>query len=198
MSPIRPETPGAPVRRSSPGVDGSVVAGSPAATAMSPAQRAQGICLRLLTARPRSRAELAEALRRRGIPEEVGVSVLDRLSEVGLVDDAAFAELAVHSGHRQLSLGRRALSTGLRRRGVPDEIVREAVETVRPEDEEQRARELVRRKLRTSTARNASTLARRLGGMLVRKGYSEALVWRVVHDELGPGAWSTAAEPCPD
>ncbi|MBV9139889.1 MAG: regulatory protein RecX [Pseudonocardiales bacterium] len=165
---------------------------------MSPAQRAQGICLRLLTARPRSRAELAEALRRRGIPEEIGGSVLDRLNEVGLVDDAAFAEVAVHSGHRHLGLGRRALSTELRRRGVPDEIVREAVETVRPEDEEQRARELLRRKLRTSTARNASTLARKLGGMLVRKGYSEALAWRVVREELSPGDWSTEVEPCPD
>jgi hypothetical protein len=52
---------------------------------------AQGICLRLLTARPRSRAELADALRRRGIPDEVSEPVLDRLSEVGLVNDAAFA-----------------------------------------------------------------------------------------------------------
>ncbi|MDQ2790879.1 MAG: recombination regulator RecX, partial [Actinomycetota bacterium] len=57
-----------------------------------PAAEAQGICLRLLTARPRSRAELADALRRRGIPEEVGEPVLDRLSQVGLVDDVAFAE----------------------------------------------------------------------------------------------------------
>jgi regulatory protein len=159
---------------------------------------AQGICLRLLTARPRSRAELADALRRRGIPDEVGELVLDRLSEVGLVDDAAFAESAVHSGHRHRGLGRRALSTGLRRRGVSDEIVREAVATVRSEDEEQRARELVRRKLRASTVRDASTLARKLGGMLARRGYSEGLAWRVVRDELSSGDWPTEVEPCPE
>jgi regulatory protein len=159
---------------------------------------AQGICLRLLTARPRSRAELADALRRRGIPDEVGEPVLDRLSEVGLVDDAAFAESVVHSGHRHRSLGRRALSTGLRRRGVPDEIIREAVATIRSEDEEQRARELVRRKLRASTVRDASTLARKLGGMLVRRGYSEGLAWRVVRDELGSGDWPTEVEPGPE
>ncbi|MBV9162926.1 MAG: regulatory protein RecX [Pseudonocardiales bacterium] len=162
---------------------------------MSPAAKAQGICLRLLTARPRSRAELADALRRRGIPEEVGEPVLDRLTEVGLVDDAAFAESVVHSEHRHRGLGRRALSTGLRRRGVPDEIVREVVATVRPEDEEQRARELVRRKLRTSTVRDARTLARNLGGVLARKGYSEELAWRVVRDELGPDDCSTEVEP---
>jgi regulatory protein len=148
---------------------------------INPAAEAQGICLRLLTARPRSRAELADELLRRGIPEEVSEPVLDRLSEVGLVNDAAFAESMVHSGHRHRGLGRRALSTGLRRQGVPDEIVREAVATVGPEDEEQRARELVRRKLRTNTVRDAGTLARKLGGMLARKG-----------------DWSTEVEPCPD
>ncbi|MGH4007238.1 MAG: regulatory protein RecX [Pseudonocardiaceae bacterium] len=166
--------------------------------AMGPAAQAQGICLRLLTARPRSRAELADALRRRGVPEEVGEPVLDRLGEVGLVDDAAFAESAVHSGHQHRGLGRWALSTELRRRGVPDDIAREAVAAVDPEQEEQRARELVRRKLRSNTARDPSTLARRLAGMLARKGYSEGLALRVVRDELGPANWPTDVEPCPD
>lgn len=165
---------------------------------MSPAAQAQKVCLRLLTTRPRSRAELADALRRRGVPEAVGEPVLDRLSEVGLVNDAAFAESQVHSGHSHRGLSRWALSTELRRRGVPDEIVSEAVEAVQPENEEQRARELVRRKLRTSAARDTSILARRLAGMLARKGYSEGLALRVVRDELGPGNWSTEAEPCPD
>jgi regulatory protein len=165
---------------------------------MDPAAEAQGICLRLLTARPCSRAELADALRRRGISEEVGELVLDHLSEVGLVNDAALAESVVHSGRSQRGLGRRALSTELRRRGVPDEVAREAVSTVRTEDEEQRARELVRRKLRSSTVRDASTVVRRLTRMLARKGYSEGLALRVVRDELGPGSWLTEVEPCPD
>ena len=66
---------------------------------------AQGICLRLLTARSRSRAELADALRRRGIPEDIGEPVLDRLSEIGLVNDATFADAAVYSGHNHRGLG---------------------------------------------------------------------------------------------
>jgi regulatory protein len=170
----------------------------PDAKTLSPAAQAQRICLRLLTTRPRTRAELADALRRRGVPEAVGEPVLDRLSEVGLVNDAAFAESQMHSGHSHRGLSRWALSTELRRRGVPDEIVSEAVEAVQPENEEQRARELVRRKLRTSAARDTSILARRLAGMLARKGYSEGLTLRVVRDELGPGNWSTEAEPCLD
>jgi regulatory protein len=180
------------------GAHGSDIEDSQGVQALSPAAVAQGICLRLLTARSRSRAELTDALRRRGIPEEIGELVLDRLSEIGLVDDIAFAEAAVYSGHSHRGLGKQALSTELRRRGVPDEIAREAVATVGPDGEEQRARELIRHRLRTSTMRNPSTLARRLSAMLVRKGYSEELAWRVVRDELGPGNWPTDVESCPD
>ncbi len=164
---------------------------------VSPAAEAQRICLRLLTGRPRSRVELASALRRHGIPEEIGESVLDRLDELGLVNDAALAEAAVNSGHNHRGLGRRALSTELRRRGVPDEIAREAVEMVRPEDEEQRARVLVRRKLRTSTRRDIGAVARKLGAMLARKGYSEELAWRVLRDELGAAGCPAEIESCP-
>lgn len=166
--------------------------------AMSPAAQAQRICLQLLTARPRSRAELADALGKSGISEEIGTSVLDRLGALGLVNDAAFAEAAVYSGHRHRGLSRRVLGTELQRRGIPDELAREALATVRPEDEEQRARELVRRKLRASTGRDARTLARKLGAMLGRKGYSEGMAWRVVREELGPDNWSAEIEQCPD
>ena len=198
MAQTRTTAPVAAVSNRSSGALGPGMDDCPDGKVMSPAAKAQGICLQLLTTRPRSRNELAEALRKRGIPEDVGELVLDRLGELGLVNDIAFAEAAVHSGHAHRGLGRRALNTDLRRRGVPDEIAREAVATVRPTDEEQRARKLVRRKLRGNTVRDASTLARKLGAMLARKGYSEGLAWRVVRDELGTGNWSAETEPCPD
>jgi hypothetical protein len=45
--------------------------------------------------------------------------------------------------------------------------------------------------------RNKS-LARKLGAMLVRKGYSEWLAWRVVRDEFGPENCPAEIEPSPD
>lgn len=149
----------------------------------------QGICLRLLTARPHSRAELVDALCARGISEEASKPVLDRLCEVGLVDDTTFAESMVYSGHHRRGLSRRVLRVELARRGVPDAIADQAVMKIEPIEEEQRARELVRHKRRTSLARDQRILARRLIGLLVRKGYSEDLAWRVVGEELGPGLW---------
>lgn len=151
---------------------------------LDPAQRARDICLRLLGVRARSRAELADALRRRGIPDGTAEAVLGRFDEVGLIDDAAFAEAMVQSGHRHRGLGRRALAAELRRKGIDDELTRAAVAAVDPADEERRARELVRRRLRTSDAGDAHTQLRRLVGMLARKGYPEGLAFRVARDEL--------------
>lgn len=163
----------------------------------SPAAVARDICLRLLTGRARSRAELAEAMRRKGIPVDVAEVVLDRYAEVGLVDDTVFAEAAVRSGHAHRGLGRRALRAELRRKGVDEDVAQQAVAAVGPEDEERRARELVRRRMRTVSGRDEVTVVRRLVGMLARKGYAEGLALRVVREELraeGEGEAADAAE----
>lgn len=153
--------------------------------AADPISEAKEICLRQLAARPRTRAELHQALIRRGITEEVAERVLGRLNEVGLVDDAAFAEQWVRSRHTYQGMGRRALVSELRRRGVADSVAAEAAATVDSDAEEQRARQLVRAKLRTvSPAADETTRIRRLVSMLARKGYSSGLSYRVVRDEL--------------
>lgn len=153
-------------------------------SASDPAAAARDICLRLLTGRSRTRAELAEAMRRKGIPEAVAEVVLDRYTEVGLIDDAAYAQAAVRSGHANRGLGRRALRARLRHKGVDEEVAQRAVAEVGPEDEERRARELVRRTLRAASVRDEITLVRRLATMLARKGYAEGLALRVVREEL--------------
>ena len=60
-------------------------------------EQAHTVCLRLLTVRARSRAELAGRLAKRGYPDEVTETVLTRLAEVGLIDDEDFAEQWVQS-----------------------------------------------------------------------------------------------------
>jgi regulatory protein len=93
-----------------------------------PAERAREICLRLLSFRPRTRAELATALRGRHIPEQVIAEVLDRYGEVGMVDDQAFARAWVTSRHHGKGLARRALADELRRKGVDAESVGTALD----------------------------------------------------------------------
>jgi regulatory protein len=145
---------------------------------------ARAICLRLLTLQPRSRAELAAALAKRGVPDDAAGVVLSRFTEVGLIDDRAFAAAWVDSRHAGRGLSRRALAAELRRRGVDGEIVGEAVAVVDAEAEERAARQLVDRRLPSTRRLDQPARVRRLAGMLARKGYPAGLAMQVVREAL--------------
>ena len=147
-------------------------------------ERAREICLRLLAVRPRTRAELATALRRQGISDDVATSVLDRYDEVGIVDDTAFARAWVTSRHHGKGLAKRALAGELRRRGVDDDHAAEALDELDGETERATARELVDRRLRAMSSGPPDVMLRRLVGMLARKGYPPGLAFRVVREAL--------------
>ncbi|WP_405776501.1 recombination regulator RecX [Streptomyces sp. NBC_00859] len=149
-----------------------------------PAEQARAICLRLLTGTARTRKQLADALSKREIPDEVADEVLSRFEEVGLIDDAAFADAWVESRHHGRGLAKRALARELRTKGVNSELIEEAVGQLDPEREEETARELVARKLRSTRGLDRDRRMRRLAGMLARKGYAEGMALRVVRRAL--------------
>ncbi|MEU0650557.1 recombination regulator RecX [Streptomyces umbrinus] len=149
-----------------------------------PAERARGICLRLLTGTPRTRKQLADALRKREIPDDVADEVLSRFEEVGLINDSAFADAWVESRHHGRGLARRALARELRTKGVDSALIDEAVGQLDSEQEETTARELVARRLRSTRGLDRDKRIRRLASMLARKGYSEGMALRVVRQAL--------------
>ncbi|MEV4415637.1 regulatory protein RecX [Catellatospora sp. NPDC049609] len=151
--------------------------------ARDPHELAREICLRQLAVRPRTRAELAAALAKRGVTEEVAASVLDRYDEVGIIDDAAFARAWVSSRHHGRGLAARALSQELRRRGVDQEVVTEALAELDDETQERTAYELAVRKLRT-TRGEPDAVFRRVVGALARKGYPGGVAVRAVKEAL--------------
>jgi regulatory protein len=171
---------------------GRRASGSPSEpTRDDPEARARQICLRLLTAEPRTRAELAQALRRAGIPPEAAEAVLSRFTDVGLIDDAAFARAWVESRHHSRGLSRRTLSVELRRHGVDTDEIREAVDTLDPEQEVATARRLVEQKMASTRGQPPEARARRAAGLLARKGYPPGLTYRLIKETLereGPGA----------
>lgn len=164
-----------------------------------PEEQARAICLRLLTGTPRTRKQLADALRTRGIPDDAAQEVLSRFEDVGLIDDAAFAGAWVESRHHSRGLARRALARELRTKGVDSALIDDAVGQLDADQEERTASELVERKLRATRGLDREKRLRRLAGMLARKGYSEGLALRVVRRALeeegeDPGA---AGAPSP-
>ncbi|WP_406160794.1 recombination regulator RecX [Streptomyces sp. NBC_00882] len=171
----------------SPGEDGGGPSLSRAEKGESPAdpvERARAICLRLLTGTPRTRKQLADALRKREIPDDAAEEVLSRFEEVGLINDSAFADAWVESRHHGRGLARRALAQELRTKGVDSTLIDAAVSQLDSEQEEVTARELVDRKLRATRGLDRDKRLRRLAGMLARKGYSEGMALRVVRQAL--------------
>ena len=149
-----------------------------------PEARARQICLRLLTAAPRTRAELAQAMDRDGVPDAVAEAILVRFADVGLIDDAAFARAWVESRHYSRGLSRRSLSAELRRRGVDTEEIREAVDALDPEQEVATARRLIEQKMAASRGQPPEVRARRTASMLARKGYPPGLVFRLIREVM--------------
>lgn len=150
-------------------------------------EQARALCLRLLTVRARTRAELAGQLAKRGYPDDVSTRVLDRLADVGLVDDVDFAEQWVHSRRVNAGKGKRALAAELHTKGVDNDVITSVLSDINPDAERDRAEELVRKKLRRENLSDQAAdarVTRRLVGMLARRGFSQGMAYDVVSVEL--------------
>lgn len=143
---------------------------------------AREIVLRRLTDRAHSRRELEQVLAKRNTDPAVAEQVLDRLAEVGLVDDRSFAQAWVSSRQQRKHLSRRALRDELTRKGVDDSVVDEALDELDADDEYRAARELAERKARSMAGLDPQVRWRRLGGALARRGFSAAVATRVLRE----------------
>ncbi len=149
-----------------------------------PDEVARIVCLRMLDRRARTRAELGTALRKRGVPDDAAARVLDRFAELGLIDDVALADGYALAQHRERGLAGRAVAAKLRQRGIADETVRGAVARIDRDSEVAAARRLAERRLRALAGLDPGVQARRLVGLLARKGYPAGLAHETVRAVL--------------
>lgn len=147
-------------------------------------EQARDVCLRLLTVRARTRSELEAQLTKRGYPDDVSARVLDRLVDVGLLDDVAFAEEWVRSRRANSGKGKRALATELRTKGVDPDVIAETLDSVDAGEWRVQAEDLVAAKLRRDKLDDEVKVTRRLVGMLARRGYSQGMAFDVVRTQL--------------
>jgi regulatory protein len=154
---------------------------------------ARQIVLRQLATAPRSRAELAQKLAQRGCSAELAASVLDRMTQVGLVDDQAYAQMLVRSQQAGRGLAKRALARELRTKGIEDHLADETLASISDEQERERARVLADKKLRAMHGLGIEVQTRRLVAMLARKGYSSSMAYAVIREAI-----ADAPEHLPD
>ena len=157
----------------------------PQSTSENRREQAHALCLRLLTVRARTRAELAGHLTKRGFPDDAADAVLNRLEAVGLIDDEDFAEQWVRSRQANAGKGKRALAAELRTKGVEAELIAGVLDGIDAGAERSRAEQLVERRLRREVLDgDDAKVVRRLVGMLARRGYSQSMAVSVVTDAV--------------
>lgn len=138
-------------------------------TAAQAREDALASALRLVAYRPRSEQEMRGALARRRVPPTLRDEIVSRLRQLGLLDDRAFAASFVESRDRSSPRGRRLLAQELRQKGVSREIASESTAAVDDSDAAYRAGE---RRARAMAALPYQDFERRLGGFLLRRGFS--------------------------
>lgn len=149
-----------------------------------PLSVARNIALRQLSMAPKSRKQLEDSLAKRGVSPEITKTCLDRLTEVGLIDDLAYAGMLVRSRCLTKKAARSVLKMELRQKGICDEYIEVALAEVTDEDEYQMATELVVKKLRSMKNLETQVIERRLFGLLARKGYNSSVAIKVIREQL--------------
>jgi regulatory protein len=133
--------------------------------------RAHESALLLLSYRQRSESELRQRLQRKGLPEGAVDHAIERLQRTGLIDDAGFARAWVEGRTGGAGgMGSRRLQAELRRKGVPNEVVQQAI-GAGAEDEESRAVTVALARAPSLRSLAYQDFRRRLSGFLQRRGF---------------------------
>ena len=146
------------------------------------ATAAMEIAVRFLGSRPRSRWELDRRLRRAGVGESTVTATLDRLSELGYVDDAAFARWWGEQRDRHAPRGHRMIEAELRQHGIGRDVIeayreehgapqRAPEDASLPGSELERAQEALHRHLKGRPLPDEPRARQRIGMFLVRRGF---------------------------
>ena len=142
--------------------------------------RARNVLLHQLARSAKSTSQLRKILEQREIPTEVAEKVLERFTEVGLIDDAAYAETIVNSRRNYKGLAKSAIKRELNEKGVSQELVEEAISGITAEDDFESAKQLATRRYRQMAHLERDVRTRRLAGYLQRKGYGSNSVFAAI------------------
>lgn len=147
--------------------------------------------MRLLDVRDRTRHELEQALAKKRVPPEAAEVVLNRLTEVGLIDDQRFAD-AWFDGQQRRQRSTRALRQELRIKGVDAERVDQAASSAADGADLIAARALVAKRAPAMQRLTHDVRYRRLAGQLARRGFDSSVISTVLRElpRQGDADWS--------
>ena len=142
--------------------------------------------VKLIAHRPRSEAEVRRRMERQGVRPDLVEKVIEKLTTVGLLNDAEFAQLWIENRETFRPRSRRMLRYELRQKGLDEEIISEALEQV---DEEKDGRRLALKRGQRLSHLNWPAFRQKLTGYLARRGYPYEITRSAVRE-----AWQSLSE----
>jgi regulatory protein len=145
-------------------------------------ERARQYLLNLLARSSKSTSDLRKALDRREIPAEVYEPILQRFTEVGLIDDAKYAEAFSRTKQANKGLSKSAIRRELGQHGIEATHIEDALENISGETELATAIELAIKRFRAVQNLDKQVRYRRISGFLARKGYSQSIISAAIRE----------------
>ena len=136
--------------------------------------------VRKLARRALSEAEILAFGVSEGLTAHQANSILDRLRELGYVDDRVLAEQMKHALHDRKGQSRAVVARAMSGRSIDREIIDEVLDDIDSGDELSAATELAAKRASQMTGLDKQTLERRLVGFLARRGYPGNIVREAV------------------
>jgi regulatory protein len=150
------------------------------------------VSMHSLARRGMSSSEMRDYLTAREFDADAIDAEIDRLEQVGLLDDAALGETLVRTLRERKGLGRSALNAELRRRKLDPDAIDAALEML-ADDEFDRALALAVKRAPQLRVHDRDTAKRRLVAFLMRKGYSGSMA-AAAADRVLSGGYSDVGE----
>ncbi len=158
-----------------------------------PAGTALDAGLRYLAGRSHSRLELARKLARKGFEAGEVEAALGRLTELGYLDDQAFATALVR--RRSASRGPAALAAELASKGIGRDGVQAALADLDSETQLEAATRLAERLYGSKRPAGYQEMLDRIGAKLVRRGYSPSVAREACRAVLAGVASTMSSAP---
>jgi regulatory protein len=140
-------------------------------------QRCLNAALQFLSVRPRSQSETSQRLAKRGFSQPEIELTIEKLKNLNLLNDTAFAEYWKENRTAFRPRSQRVLKLELRQKGVESEVVNAAVSQI---DEAANAYRAAAIKARTLPTADYQVFRKRLGGFLLRRGFGYGVIKNTV------------------
>lgn len=138
---------------------------------------------RFLSFRPRSRKEIHDFLKKKIYGPELIEKTIERLRELGHVDDTKFVQWWVEQRQGRKPKGMQLIVYELMSKGVARDIIEQVLSSDLG-DQKELAKKAISKKI--DTLKNVSVLEKKkkLGDFLFRRGFSGDVIRRVVDDTV--------------